>query len=153
MKKYAKGQSLFELILAVGISALIIVSIVSLVNNSLQNAAFSRNESLAANYAQAATEWLRGQRDNRIDTFIQKTGTAKWCLTDANLSDSSWNNSGQCGSNEHITSTIFIRQLDFTTSVVGGKDVYRAVVTVTWTDSKGSHNVNSATDFTDWRQR
>ncbi len=148
-----KGQSLFELILAVGISALIIVSIVSLVNNSLQNAAFSRNESTAGKYAQAATEWLRGQRDNRIDVFIAMAGTTSWCLTDASLTDSSWNNSGQCSSSEYITGTIFRRQADFSTSVVGGKNVYRAVVTVAWVDSKGTHNVNSATDFTDWRQR
>jgi hypothetical protein len=148
-----KGQSLFELILAIGISALIIVSIVSLVNNSLQNAAFSRNEGVASKHAQGTTEWLRGQRDNRIDYFIARTATASWCLTDANLTDSSWNNQGVCGANEFITGTIFRRQLDFTRSVVGGKNIYRAVVTVTWTDSKGAHNVNSATDFTDWRQR
>ncbi len=150
-----KGQSLFELLLAIGISALIIVVLVSLVNNSLQNAAFSKNESLAGRYAEAATEWLRGQRDNRIDTFMTNSTTPppSWCLKDESLTDASWNRHIACGSSDKITGTIFTRQVDFSVGTVSGKTIVTADIVVKWTDSKGTHKVTSSTKFSDWRQR
>lgn len=148
------GQSLFELILAIGISALIIVGMVSLVNNSLQNSVFSKNQAEASQYAESATEWLRGQRDNNITTFITHATTPplSWCLIDSSLTDTSWNTHNTCGSTT-ITGTIFIREVDFVHTVVSGKDVYTANLTVKWTDSKGTHTVNNSTAFTDWRER
>ena len=65
-----KGQSMFELVIAIGVSALIIVILVSLVSSALQNAAFAKNETLAGKYAENATEWLRGQRDKSTDVFL-----------------------------------------------------------------------------------
>jgi len=46
-----KGQSLFEVVVALAISALIIITLVSVVGNSIKNATFSKNKTLAANYA------------------------------------------------------------------------------------------------------
>jgi hypothetical protein len=139
--------------MAIGISAVIIIVIVSLVNNSVQNATFSKNQTLAARFAEAATEWLRGQRDNNIAIFMTNSQTPSWCLVDANLSDTSWNRSGTCNSNDVVAGTTFIRQVNFSTSVSGGKTIIMATVFVSWTDSKGTHKVTSATNFSDWRQR
>lgn len=153
--KTESGQSLFELLLAIGISALIIVVLVSLVSNALQNSAFSRNETLAARYAESATEWLRGQRDNRIDIFVANAVNVprSWCLRDASLTDASWNRHSACGASDKITGTEFYRQVDFSDTTVSGKRIYLADVTVSWTDSKGTHRVSSTTKFSDWRQR
>ena len=153
--KLNSGQSLFELVMAIGVSALIIVVLVSLVNNALQNATFSRNETVAARYAQAGTEWLRAQRDNRIDVFMTNATSAprSWCLKDESLSDTSWNKHSSCGSGDTVGTTIFTRQVDFSTATVSGKTIIIANVKVNWTDSKGTHNVNSATQYSDWRQR
>jgi type II secretory pathway pseudopilin PulG len=150
-----KGQSLFELLLAIGISALIIVVLVSLVSNALQNAAFSKNETLAARYAEAATEWLRGQRDNNIDVFITNATTApnSWCLRDESLTNSSWNRHTPCSTSDKIPETPFYRQVDFTVSTVSGKRIYLPTVSVSWTDAKGIHKVTSATKLSDWRER
>jgi Tfp pilus assembly protein PilV len=148
-----KGQSLFELILAIGVSAIIIVVLVSLVSNALQNAAFSRNETLAARHAQTTTEWLRAQRDNNIDNFIANAAIPTWCLTDNPLTDSSWNNQGACGANEVVSGTIFKREVLFTINNVSGKTIILSNVAVSWDDSKGKHKVTNATQFSDWRQR
>ena len=88
-ESFVRGQSLFELVLAIGVSALVIVVLVSLVSNALQNSVFSRNQTLASRYAQSATEWLRGQRDNNIATFITNTATTTWCLKDEPLTSCS----------------------------------------------------------------
>lgn len=154
--KVQNGQSLFEVVVAVAISALIMVSLVSLVSDSIRNAGFSRNKGIAGTYAQAATEWLRGQRDNDVDAFSINVQTPIWCLIDL-----SWTPSqvGSCsGEEDQIGGTPFSRQATFSLDTVvdaGGvaKDIVKVDVSVSWEDSSGSHVVTSTTNFADWRQR
>ena len=58
-----KGQSLFEVVFAVGIAGLIVTGIVSLANRTLGNSNTSRDRSLASRYAQDMTDCLRELRD------------------------------------------------------------------------------------------
>lgn len=147
-----KGQSLFEVVVAIAISALVIIAIVSLASNSIRNAAFSRNKNQAASLAQQLTEWLRIQRDTNIDTFITNvTPSPKtYCF-----SDLTWSRARLCGASDFVIGTsLFARQGVFTlTTSPQGKTVIEADITVSWTDSQGYHEVRSATNFTDWRQR
>jgi type II secretory pathway pseudopilin PulG len=164
-KSFHKGQSLFELVLAIGVSAIIIVVLVSLVNNAVQAAAFSKNQTLAARYAESATEWLRAQRDTNISTFLTNTSTApvSWCLKDTPLIDTSWNEHTACATNDVVSGTIFTRQVDFTVSTipiptppaaaVKNQTIVLATVSVSWSDAKGTHKITNATQFSDWRQR
>jgi Tfp pilus assembly protein PilW len=57
ISNYERGQSMFELVVAIAISALVIVTIVSLTTISIRNSNFSKNKSLASTYAQQATEY------------------------------------------------------------------------------------------------
>ncbi len=145
-----EGQSLFELVVAIAISALIIVAMVSLATNSIKNSNYSKNKALAASYAQETTEWLRGQRDSNIDSFIISATTPNWCLANLAFTKPAVNPSS-C--TEVIAGTPFRRWVSFSISVLGGKNVVQATVTVSWTDSGGVHEVKSATNFSDWRQR
>jgi Tfp pilus assembly protein PilV len=152
--KYQSGQSLFELVLSIGVSAVIIVVLVALVNNAVQGAAYSRNQTLATRYAESGMEWVRTQRDADITTFLTKANAMSYCLKNE---PPTWQ-SGVCGSTDYVVSagvtTIFKRQVTFPApTVVSGKNLYTANLTVTWTDSKGTHTVNNSTQFTDWRQR
>jgi type II secretory pathway pseudopilin PulG len=143
-----RGQSLFEVVLAIGISALIITALVSLASSSIQNANFSKNKTLAANYAQEATEWLRGQRDLGFTNFglnVQQ-GSPVMCLNQLNWAI------GPC-SGSTITGTLFTREVTFANADFGGKTIIKADIVVSWTDSKGSHKTISATNFSDWSQR
>lgn len=149
-KNYSGGQSLFELVVAIAISALIIVVLVSLVASSIRNATFSKNNAQASSYAQAATEWLRSERDNDANTFFSTkaiTGTT-YCLDSL-----SWNTSGQCVGNEFIPGTPFIREVSFPGCSSCSNSLVEADVKVSWADSQGVHEVISATSFADWRQR
>lgn len=148
MTNWERGQSLFEVVVAIAISALIIVTIVSLVSNSLRNATFSKNSAQAASYAQEATEWLRAQRDSDIAVFITNITIPIWCFKDLN-----WEISGACLDAHIIPDTPFLREGRFSSSPVSGKTVIEADVVVSWTDSQGLHQVTNATSFTDWRQR
>lgn len=145
-----KGQSLFELVVALAVTAIIIVALVALVSSSIRNASYSKNNSLAAGYAQEATEWLRGQRDTSITTFLVYAQTPSWCLKSL-----SWGLQRGCleDNNDEIAGTPFRRQVDFNITTVSLKTVIEVDVTVSWNDSQGLHEVKNVTNFSDWRQR
>ena len=144
-----KGQSLFEITLALAISTLIIVAIVALTSNAIRNTTFSKNKSLATHYSQEATEWLRGQRDADFPTFETKALTPLYCMPSLSWVTASI---GACASGQEIPDTIFRREISFSTSLVNGKTLIQAGVNVYWTDSQGLHEVRSVTNFSDWRE-
>lgn len=140
-----KGQSLFEVVIALGISAVIVTALVALAASSIRNTIFSKDKTIAGSFAQEAVEWLRNQRDQNITTFRTNAQGTR-CLK--NLS---W--SGVCQSGDEITGTKFMREAVFTTSQISGKTVIQAVVRVYWSDSQGAREVRSVTNFADWRER
>lgn len=146
--KNEKGQSLFEVVLALGVITAITVGIVSLTVNAMRNAAFSKNKTLAGRYAQEATEWLRSQRDADFNDFSGRA-SGTYCLK--NPID--WSTHTNCSTSDYISETVLFRKVSFTTTSPGGKIIIEADVVVYWSDAQGYHEVRSATSFTDWRQR
>jgi len=148
MTKEERGQSLFEVVLALAIAALIIIAIVALATISIRNANFSRNQSLATRYAQEAIEWLRGQRDEDWDAFATRALTPLWCLK--SLSWTGVTTIGECGSSDFISDTIFKREVSFTIFDASSIDTE---VKVYWEDAQGLHETKTVTTFTDWREQ
>lgn len=147
--KSQKGQSLFEVVLALGVITAITVGIVSLAVGSIRNAAFSKSKTLAGRYVQEATEWLRSERDTDFSAFETYTLTSIWCLTGLN-----WNKVGACGDMDNIVGTSLFRDVSFSTPDSSpGKTIIQADIRVYWTDAQGDHEVSSITSFSDWRQR
>ena len=149
--KSQRGQSLFEVVMALGVIAVITVGVVSLSVNAIRNAAFSKNKTLAGRYAQEATEWLRSQRDTDFKAFYDHaTVFTTYCLPALG-----WSITRSCNSSdsEKITGTPLFRLISFSTTTISGKVVIQADIKVYWTDAQGYHEVRSATSFTDWRQR
>jgi Tfp pilus assembly protein PilV len=142
-----KGQSMFEVVLALFIMALIIVGVVFLSTSSIANSAFSRNKTIAGRYSQEAIEWLRGQRDSNPALFITNA-TGTWCL-----SNLSFTSHIACGSSTFVTGTIFKRQVIFTEDGSTTDTIIKAEVQTSWTDSKGIHTAKSITEFTDIREK
>lgn len=150
MKKSQKGQSLFEVVLALGVITLVTVGIVILTSNAVKNATFSRNKNLASKLAQEATEWLRSERENNLTVFLTNTySTATYCLDSNSIN---WNNIGSCGSSE-LVNAIFKREVSFTRSLVNSKTLIQADIKVSWNDSLGYHESRSVTNFTDIREQ
>lgn len=133
-----KGQSLFEVVFALAISALIIITIVSLANKSLGNTNNSTDRALATRYAQQMTECLREKRDTSWDEFV----------TLANTSCNSFTLPSQFTS-KTITFTCSPSNCSSPNSV----DTVTADIEITWQDGTGKHQVRSITRFTEWRAR
>lgn len=156
MKKVQKGQSLFEVVLAIAVITLVLGGLASLATVSIRNSTFSRNKTLSSKYAQEASEWLRSERDKDRDLFIGRAGAVVdvptyYCL---NANPLAWN-SGECPSGEFIPNTPFIRNLTLTKTVepLRSKTVIKADVVVSWQDAQGDHEARSFTYFSDWRER
>jgi len=148
MKKNTKGQSMFEVVVALFIIAMIVVGIVSLSTTSLSNAVFSRNKNLAGKYSQEAVEWLRSQRERDLSLFLTNTNIPIYCMDTL-----AWSNTGVCGAAEFISGTIFKREATFTSSTVSLKRIIEVTVKTYWTDSKGYHEAKSVTNFSDIREK
>lgn len=153
-KQKVSGQSLFEVLFAIAIAAVVMVSVVSLASNSLRNTLSTRDNTLANRYAQELAEWLRAYRDANDweDDFIPQSslGGSVWCAPSLPTNTSTWDlDSGACPANATISGTIFLRQVTLTKS--SDDSTVTAAILVTWTDSQGSHQVQTVTRFTNWQ--
>lgn len=159
--KFEKGQTLFEVVLAIGMMAAILIGIVSLAALAVRNSTFSKNKTLATRYAQEMVEWLRSERDNNYDIFAAKSALdpgLTYCFDEIGATWPPMNYSG-CGSGDEdkIAGTSLFREVNLTTSeslpVTGEPIQITATVKVYWTDGRVDHEVRSVTYLTDWRER
>ncbi len=142
------GQSLFEVVFAIGVSALIIITITVLAADSISNSTFSKNKALAGRFVGETVEWLRGQRDADWDTFYSYSATNTWCLPSLDWASAKV---GACGDSDTISSNSnFKRELNFIGIDSGNVE---SKVRVYWQDGKGLHEVSTVTNFTDWRRQ
>lgn len=161
------GQSLYEVVFALGVTALILTGVVSLAATTVRNSTFTRNNAQATKFVQEGTEWLRGERDADWDIFAGRaSANTNYCLDDSPLDAGSWSNPGICGGSEFIGfNTIFLRQLTFacfTTNPFSpppflsvacsapSVDNIETTVSVSWSDAQGTHEVRAITRFTNW---
>lgn len=143
----SKGQSLFEVVIALGVITIILVSLVILAALSIRNATFSKNRSLATTLSQQTLEWLRTERDTSWAAFANHAATPIWCMPTLSWSA---NFAGACAQGTVITDTVLSRELTFSTL---DPDTIQVVVRLFWTDAQGSHESRTTTNFTNWRNK
>lgn len=149
-----EGQTLFELIIALGIGVLIITAIVHLVTISVRNASFAKNKTEATRYAQQALEWIRNEKEQNWAGFWAKTGNPSyWCLPEL-----SWDPPAvqSLCTDQQIGSTIFSREASFDQDQIDtdnppddtpDTDVVSVVVTVSWEQGGRTHHSQATTQF------
>src|SRR3989304_3745944 len=102
MKKiFILGQSLYEVVFAIGIAAIIITGVLVVSTTSVRNSTFSKNNSQATKYAQEAMEWLRAERDVDWAIFYGHAGSC-------NIGSLGW---GACGGDCNVSGTIYCRRV------------------------------------------
>ncbi|OGH23430.1 MAG: hypothetical protein A3J69_00580 [Candidatus Levybacteria bacterium RIFCSPHIGHO2_02_FULL_42_12] len=129
-----KGQTLIEVLVALGISGIIIAAIVTLVTVSLQSAQFTKEQHLATEYAQEGMEEMRTLRDTQWATFLSyvpSSGSLRSFCLDQNTR--TLRNASSCGQNLGT----FVRKVEFQKDVdpcIG--NAAKVNVYVLWRDSK-----------------
>ena len=150
--KYSSGQTLFELVVALGIGILMITAVVVLVTGSVKNSSFSQNNAMATRFAQEGLEWAKGEKEESWSSIFDKSSIGNG--TSYCLQTLSWSNgSSNCTqiANTVLTRTITMKKLD--TDNNGEYETIQATSSVTWADSNQTHDITLDTQFTDWRTK
>lgn len=136
------GQSFFEVIIALALISIVLITIVALASTSIRASVFSRNQTTAQRYTQQASEWLRAEKDADWTLFKTRASTPSYCLDSLY-----WLKSGDCTEFDFISETIFIRSVNFTvnpdTSITND-------LKTQWSDAQGTHAATTSIIFTNW---
>ncbi|MFH1833233.1 MAG: hypothetical protein ABH816_03695 [Candidatus Levyibacteriota bacterium] len=130
MRNFQNGQTLIEALVAMAAAVAVISAITAAVIASLNNAQYSKNQSLAAQYAQEGMELLRGI--NKSSDWATLILSKHYCLgEDMRVASSCQQNIG-----------IYIREVDLDRGVSPDgpspcvNNQTKATVTVSWSDAK-----------------
>lgn len=120
-----KGQSIVELLIAIGVGALILTTLSAGLILTISNARFSKQKTQAIKYLNEGVENVRIARDR----------AANW----TEFKNQVW-------PDESLGEGVFTRKTTL------GFEADKATVTVIvfWTDSKGDHQVSSTTFLSQW---
>lgn len=137
MKRYDRGQSLIEIVLALSVAVVVITGITFAITSSLKNATFTKNQTLASSYAQQGMEVVRAIRDRSWTSFSSYNG---WYCLAANSTELVGRTGLDCEPEGMVG--IFIREVrmqvnntDCEAGVPGTPNT-KATVSVKWSDSK-----------------
>lgn len=154
-----KGQSLIELIFAIGIAALVISAIIALTSTSVKTSTGSRNNEEATKYVQEAIEYLRVTRDqtdgwDTLASSASTSGTINYLCTYSSGDIIFESTSSNCPiTNTNFTRYVTLKILDDPASPT----LIEAKVKVTWPEGDASgtavtKEVESTTRFSRWQR-
>lgn len=132
---HQSGQTLIEVLVALGIAGIVVAAIVTLVTVALKNTQFTKEQHVATEFAQQAMEQIRTIRDTQWSTFasyIPSQGTRRFCLDQDSVSLRSPPTT-TCGLNMGT----YVRIVEFENNVAPCIGIAAKVTTyVLWRDAK-----------------
>lgn len=79
-RRHEAGQTLLEILLAFGVSILVLGAVLFGITVSLSNTQYTKNQNLANSYAQEGMAVVRQKRDSDWTTFSQYATNSTYCL-------------------------------------------------------------------------
>lgn len=143
MKKYSRGQTLVEVIVAIGVVVLLVTGLIVGTSVTLKASQYGKMRSLGTQYAEEAIEAARNLRDSGWSTFFEYGGVTpkSYCLNKVGV----WTLTvGSCSPN---IDNFYTRMVTFTWA-----DPHMNVdVAVTWVDGAKTYTSSLSTYFTQWK--
>lgn len=143
MKISSRGQTLAEVVVAIGVVVLLVTGLVVGTSVTLKASQYGKARSQAVQYAQEAVEIARTLRDNGWTTFASYGGVSPvfWCLDKSGV----WTAmSDSCSAN---IDNFYTRQVTFTWA----DPRMKVDVLVSWTDGNKTYTVPISTYITQWK--
>lgn len=138
--KYQSGQTLAEVVVAIGVIVLLVTGLVVGTSVSLKASQYSKARSQAVKYAQEALELARNLRDSSWTTFFAFGGTNQ-CLNKEGV----WTQtSGACSAN---IDNFYTRSVTFTWD----DPRMKIEVVASWVDGNKTYTVPISTYLTQWK--
>lgn len=144
MKKWQRGQGLFEMLIVLAIAVLVIAGVASVVTTSIKNSSFAQNQADASRLGQEAVEWVRQERNNGWSVFSARADSParNYCVQSL-----SWNIQTACLSTQTIGG-VFLRDVSLE---LLSSDRVEVDVNVHWSDGRGAHESRLSTVLTNWQ--
>lgn len=139
--RLSKGQSFFEVIVALGLISIVLITLVAMAAASIRASVFSRNQTEANRFGEQAIEWLREEKNAGWTAFASHSPLTNACFQNLELTSQQ---SPPCT----ISGTVFARTLTLATNL---DTSITATVYTSWTDAQGNHTVSSSTLFANWK--
>jgi len=144
-----KGQSLIEIVAALGIILLILTGVITATTFSIKSSRFSKTQSMATKYANEMNEWIRSQRDTTSWTEFRDSRSSldpgtTYCFNDT---PTSWPSSGLCPG--YALKSMFKRQATLINEG-GAQNKITIKIEVEWQDESGIHKSELETFLTEW---
>lgn len=132
------GQSLIELLIAVGAISVVLITIAAAASQALSTGIFSRTQAVATKQAEEQMERVRAYRD--------RNGLPALSCADKCSFDSALNKSSSPLTTENLT-------VWFQAAVPGSCPAGQTEITAIarWQDAKGSHQSKAVSCFSGWR--
>lgn len=154
----SSGQTLVEMVVAVGMVSLVLVAIVSGIAISIRNSRFSKNKALATRFAQEGVEKFRFYRDEFgwepfFEVMSDPGVSSDYCLNEFPLSLENIDGKlGSCAGDTIDDGMVYTRyaRVEITTLSPQRVDV---VVGVSWYEGASSHFVELPARFNDWTRK
>jgi Tfp pilus assembly protein PilV len=162
------GQSLLEVIIALGIAVAIIISFTNATINAVRSAQYAKNQNQATKLAQETIEIVRTIRDQDRDIGSGDTWSELWTtnmsatqtngykgecysLDKQNFSLAKAASTSSCDANrDQVIDEIFFRKINISDdgSILTKKTIK---VEIYWLDNKGTHSAEVSTILTKWQ--
>lgn len=131
-----KGQTLIEVIVALGAAVIVITAITVVVINALSNVQFSKNQNSATQYAQEGLEIVRRLRDTNYPALVALDGVH--CVGE----EQNWVSGIATCETRNIEST-YVRQIEIDSSApIECSDGTQVTSIVKWADGKCTDRSN-----------
>ncbi len=141
MRTSQRGSTLLEVVVTIGVVALLVTGLVAATTNSVGKTRGSRVRSQAIAYAQQGIELARKDRDTASAGFFTKSGL--YCLGDDKL----FTAAATCTPN--VSSNFYTRTAQFAWQAA--QSVMKVTVTVSWQEGSQVQSANLVTYFSQWK--
>lgn len=141
----SRGQTLLELVVAIGVVAIVITALVAAVTASLRYSQSTRLRSRGIKYAQEGLELSRKLRDTNTWNIFQAyaDGSGSWCLDETGV----WAVDAANGTCPVSVGNDFWRRVHF----VWNDPIMEVTVNVSWGERNTPSSIELKTHFTQWK--
>lgn len=141
-KFWQSGQTLIELVLAFGVSIMVLSAIVIGVTTSLSNTTYTKNQNLANFYAQEGMAVVRQIRDSSWPTFSSHR-LNKYCIGPNSTDLTPASLTFPCRQGELLVAKVFAREVELVHNEGLCNGGSKVTVRVSWTDNKCPAGTNT----------
>lgn len=138
------GQSLVEVVVAVGVMALLLTAVLSLISLSVKNSRLAKDRTKAANLAQEGIELMRTYRDLSWTGLLEKAGL-NYDLAENWTVETDWTGCSQ----ENNVDDFFKRCVDIQTE---GSEQVSIQVIVSWQEGSQIYQTVQTTNLSLWER-